>query len=232
MLLCGEPVDAMTDHFSAPGIELYCADCREMDVKADLLLTDPPYGIGAASKQFRGSVKNGWTDYGHGKWDDIPADSDFLMSLIKASPESVIWGGNYFALPPSMGFLIWDKGQRDFSLADCEYAWRSRQCAARIFQYSRAAALKDIKEHPTQKPVALMAWCMEMAKATTETTVYDPYMGSGTTGIACIRTGRKFIGCEIDPTHFRTAVERIKRELDSPTFNFQPEPVYATPSML
>ena len=107
-----------------------------------------------------------------------------------------MWGGNYFTdlLPPSMRWLVWDKGQRNFSLADCEFAWSSQQLAARVLTLPRGEALQDGKEHPTQKPVRLMAWCLDMhPKAKT---VCDPFMGTGTTGVACVQSGRRFIGIE------------------------------------
>ena len=115
---------------------------------------------------------------------------------------AVLWGGNYFAdvLPPTMGWLVWDKGQRDFSLADCELAWTSRQKAARVFDMSRASALQDGKVHPTQKPVKLMAWTIE--QVTDRALILDPYLGSGTTLIAAEQLGRKCYGMEISPAYY------------------------------
>ena len=110
-----------------------------------------------------------------------------------------------------MQWLVWDKGHRNFSLADCEFAWSSQYKAARIFDYARALAMQDGKEHPTQKPIALMAWCIELLPQ--PETILDPFMGSGTTGVAAVRLGRKFIGIEKEPKYFQIAKERIEREL-------------------
>lgn len=190
---------------------LYLADC--MDVlptlqAAECVLTDPPYGINAA--RTRNSQKDGWVDYGVDGWDMERPDPAIFPLLLQAGRVQIVWGGNYFTdlLPPTMQWLVWDKGQRDFSLADCEFAWSSQRRAARIFNYSRGAALQDGKEHPTQKPVALMAWCI--AQAGNPSTVLDPFMGSGTTGVACMNLGRKFIGIEREPKYFEIACRRIE----------------------
>jgi len=189
-------------------------------------LTDPPYGIGAdkaakaaaeqrkaAEAKPRGQrtkAGRGWADYGDTNWDDVrPAEE--IFDLIRAnSRHQIIWGGNYFTdlLPPTMQWLVWDKGQRDFSLADCEFAWSSQRKAARIFTYARALALQDGKVHPTQKPIALMKWCLSFLPETD--TILDPFMGSGTTGVAAVQMGRKFIGIEREPKYFDIACKRIE----------------------
>ena len=109
-----------------------------------------------------------------------------------------------------MGWLVWDKGQEICS-SDCELAFTSRDSALRRIVINRMELKKDVTEHPTQKPVKLMNWTL--SHFPDARVILDPYMGSGTTGIACIRTGRRFIGIEIDPKHFQTAKERIEREL-------------------
>ena len=121
-------------------------------------------------------------------------------------------GGNYFTdvLPPTMQWLVWDKGQRGFSLADCEFAWSSQNNAARVFDYARALAMQDGKQHPTQKPLALMRWCIEQCKNKPKI-ILDPFMGSGTTGVAAIQMGRKFIGIEREPKYFEIACKRIEQ---------------------
>ena len=190
---------------------LYLGDC--LDVlphlpKVDACITDPPYGIGADSHA--GPESSGWRQYGKGEWDSERPPADAFRMILDAGKVKIIWGGNYFTdyLPPTMQWLVWDKGQRDFSLADCEFAWSSQRRAARIFNYSRGAALQDGKEHPTQKPVALMAWCI--AQSGNPATVLDPFMGSGTTGVACMNLGRKFIGIEREPKYFDIACRRIE----------------------
>lgn len=191
---------------------LYLGDC--MDIlptlpKVDAVITDPPYGINAA--RTRKSQKDGWVDYGVDGWDkEKPADS-CIKALLDASNVQIVWGGNYFTnvLPPSMQWLVWDKGQRNFSLADCEFAWTNQNNAARVFDYSRGAALQDGKQHPTQKPIALMSWCIEQCKNNPQT-ILDPFMGSGTTGVAAVQIGRKFIGIEREPKYFDIACRRIE----------------------
>lgn len=106
-----------------------------------------------------------------------------------------------------MQWLVWDKGQRNFSLADCELAWSSQYKAARVFTYSRSKANQDGKEHPTQKPIALMKWCIDLLP--NPQTILDPFMGSGTTGVAAVQMGRKFIGIERDDKYFEIACRRI-----------------------
>ena len=120
-------------------------------------------------------------------------------------------GGNYFTdlLPPTMQWLIWDKGQEAFSLADFEMAWSSQQKAARRMIYPRARALQDGKEHPTQKPVLIMEWCIELLPKDV-TTILDPFMGSGTTGVAAINKSKTFIGIEREPKYFDICCRRIE----------------------
>ncbi len=211
---------------------LYLGDCREILPhlpKVDLVLTDPPYGInadrlaneagrGAAKQKERGSAGNksgrGWKDYGVEGWDAGRPSRECFDLIGGATGKGgvvIIWWGNYFTdyLPPTMQWLVWDKGQRDFSLADCEFAWSSQKRAARIFNYSRGAALQDGKEHPTQKPVSLMEWCIDLAPKNT-LTVADPFAGSGTTGVACVRMGKTFYGIEREPKYFDIMCERIE----------------------
>jgi DNA modification methylase len=117
-------------------------------------------------------------------------------------PEAIIWGGNYFRLPPSRGWIVWNKPERGFSLSEAELAWTNLDTVVRVCDAPRS----DLgREHPTQKPVSVMAFCVSKTRGT----VLDPFMGSGTTGVACARLGRRFIGCEIDPTYHAIAVRRI-----------------------
>ncbi len=203
----------MVPFYQDEAVCIYHGDCREVLPflpKSDLLLTDPPYGIDAASKSFRGSRENGWRDYGDASWDAQPIDAETLAACIAKCRTSIVWGGNYFALPPSMGWLVWDKGQRNFSLADGELAWTSEARALRIFEYARGRQLaKEARVHPTQKPVELMLWCIGLfpeAKA-----VLDPFMGSGTTLVAAKRLGRKAIGIERERAYCELAVERLRQ---------------------
>ena len=192
--------------------ELWHGDCREvlpLLPPCDLILTDPPYGIGA--DRARNTPKDGWVDYGHEGWDK-ERPSPWLFGLMREkAAECVVWGGNYFTdlLPPSMRWLVWDKGQTDFSLADCEFAWSSQQGAARRLMLPRSEALKDGKEHPTQKPVRLMVWCLE--KHPKAQTVCDPFMGTGTTGVAAMQRGLRFVGIERERAYFDIACRRIEQ---------------------
>ena len=204
--------------------ELWHGDCREvlpLLPECDLILTDPPYGIGADTHA--GKAENGWTQYGDSEWDkERPPLWLFGLFLEKAA-HCIVWGGNYFtdALPPTMQWLVWDKGQRNFSLADCEFAWSSKKAAARVLTLSRSEALQDGKEHPTQKPVRLMKWCLDMhPKAQT---VCDPFMGTGTTGVASTAMGKAFVGIERERKYFDIACERIARAQAQGTL-LPPEP--------
>jgi len=198
---------------------LYLGDCREILPtlgKVDAVVTDPPYGIDYGKRMkgkgdgAGGLDANRWKDYGEFTWDEQRPSREVFDAIRAAAPIQIIWGGNYFTdyLPPTMQWLIWDKCQRDFSLADFEVAWSSQQAASRIFDYSRPQALRDGREHPTQKPVALMVWCLERLPASAKV-ILDPFAGSGTTGVACAKLGREFIGIEREPTYFDIACKRI-----------------------
>jgi DNA modification methylase len=198
---------------------LYLGDCMAIIptlCKVGAVVTDPPYGINAARS--RNSQKHGWRDYGGGEWDKERPPPDVIKRIVLCSANVIIWGGNYFAdlLDPSQKWLVWDKGQTDFSLADCELAWCSFDGAVRRITVSRSRALQDGKQHPTQKPVDVMAWCLEQLPKHAKGPILDPFMGSGTTGIACVRAGRRFIGIEIDEGYFDIACDRIRRAYSQP----------------
>ena len=191
---------------------LYLGDCREILPtlsKVDAVVTDPPYGIGAGRMNF-GKWRT--SAMAKGDWDAVAGDLSALPDV-----PSIIWGGNYFELPPSRCFLVWNKGAgfkgRDF--AEAEIAWCSMDGNARTFDYDPLARgdYKD-KAHPTQKPVALLEWCLSFLPAAQ--TILDPFMGSGTTGVACAKLGRKFIGIEIEPKYFDIACKRIDEAYRQP----------------
>jgi DNA modification methylase len=191
---------------------LYHGDAREVLPTLpvhDLLCTDPPYGIGASAgtgKYGRLKIEAG-TDLG---WDNETPPQWLLLLLLEKAAHKVIFGGNYFALPPSRAYLVWDKGagfkNRDF--AECEFAWCSWDGNARVLTHDPLAR-GDYrqKEHPTQKPVAVMQWAIAAAPA--GATVLDPFMGSGSTGVACALMGRAFTGIERERKYFDVACERI-----------------------
>ena len=191
----------------AEGVTLYLGDCREILPtlgKVDAVVTDPPYGIGIAANPVRQM-------HAKSDWDNAPPDATTFDLIRACSDHQIIWGGNYFGMPASQGFLIWDKKQpENFSLAMCEMAWLSKQQPAKMW---RQSVLSYEKNHPTQKPVPLMEWCILLLEAET---ILDPFMGSGTTGVAAVKLGRKFVGIEIEPRYFDIACRRIQAALDAP----------------
>lgn len=201
----------------AEGVTCILGDCREVLPtlgRFDACVTDPPYGIGIAANPVRQKFERS-------NWDDAPPTADVFDLIRSVSEMQIIWGGNYFALPPSQGFLIWDKKQpHDFSLAMCEMAWWSKQQPAKMW---RQSVLSYDKEHPTQKPVPLMFWCLQQMPDAK--TILDPFCGSGTTGVAAVKLGRNFTGIEIDPHHFETSLRRISEALRQPDmFIEKPKP--------
>lgn len=214
---------------------LYQGDC--MDIMptlgpVDAVVTDPPYGIGYAKNVSR-EKKFGWKQWENSPDWDASRPSLSAFDLIReVSNEQIIWGGNYFAdmLPPTMRWLCWDKGQRDFSLADIELAWTSQNKAARAITYPRGAAAKDGKVHPTQKPIVVMQWCLGFVPDAK--TILDPYMGSGTTLVACAKMGRRGIGIELDPDYFDAACRRVEDAYRQPDLLVQPPAPEPTTSAL
>lgn len=204
---------------------LYLGDCREILPelgKVDAVVTDPPYGIGRSGKPRSTSSHGGHKGYQDFGWDVSRPDAETFNAILRAARQHVIWGGNYFAdlLPATAGWLVWDKGQR-ICQADCELAWTSIPQPVRAFEKNRAAIAQDGAEHPTQKPVALMQWAVEQTDAST---ILDPFMGSGTTGVAAIKLGRKFIGIEIEPKYFDIACKRISEAWKQPRLFEEPKP--------
>jgi len=191
----------MTERVEIGNAVLYHGDCLEILptlAKVDAVVTDPPYGLGIAANPVR--QKHEKLD-----WDNAPASEAQITALLKYGDHQCIWGGNYFDLPPSQGFLVWDKCQPDgLTLAQVEYAWISKKQPAKLFTRRVIGYAKD---HPTQKPVELMEWCIRQLG--NPAVVLDPFMGSGTTGVACANLGRKFIGIEIEERYFQIACERI-----------------------
>lgn len=196
---------------------LYNADCRDvlplLEERVDLLLTDPPYGIGADKKCAQSSIRDNpkWEDKG---WDSNRPSKDAFAALLHASKHQIIWGGNYFAdlLPRSLGWLSWRKPQAEtgFSLADIELAWTNLPIASR----QKTLPRRDGNSHPTQKPVSLMEWSIGFAPKSN--TVLDCYLGSGTTLVACAKLGRRGIGIELDPDYFEIACERVRKAYEQP----------------
>lgn len=196
-----------TDH---TGFDLRCCDCMDLmrefpDKHFDLAIVDPPYGIGMDGK-------NNWSGSKHEKknWDAAPPPMEYFTELRRVSGEQIIWGGNYFPLPPTSCWLIWDKINDGFSFADAELAWASFKTAVRTFRYARGSD-RDTRIHPTQKPVALYRWLLEKY-AEPGQRILDTHLGSGSHAIACHYFGAHLTACEIDPDYFKAAMERIARE--------------------
>lgn len=182
---------------------LYLGDCMEIMPaldKVDAVVTDPPYGIGI-TKSNRLAVSRGM---GGKEWDDKAADMGWLDT--KNTP-AIVWGGNYFDLPPTRAPLVWDKNNAGRDFADFEMAWTNLDMVARRFIY-RPMNMDGGKQHPTQKPIQVILWCLGFLAGAK--TILDPFMGSGTTGVACAKLGRSFIGIEIDEGYFDIAVKRIR----------------------
>jgi DNA modification methylase len=186
---------------------LYLGDCLEVMpalVGVDAVVTDPPYGIGI-TKSNRLAVSRGM---GGKFWDDVAPD----LSAIPDVP-SIIWGGNYFDLPPTRCVLVWDKNNAGRDFADFEMAWTNLDQVARRM-ILRPMNMDGGKVHPTQKPIAVMQWCLGFLP--NAETILDPFMGSGTTLVACAKLGRKGIGIELDPDYFEIACNRVQAAYDQP----------------
>lgn len=182
----------------------------------DLALTDPPYGLGIAANPIRQA-------HAKQQWDDS-TPSTVVFDLIRAvSVAQIIWGGNYFGLPASQGFFVWDKCQPEgLTLAMCEQAWSSIQRPAKLY---RMSVLAYRKEHPTQKPTELMEWCIKQAGE--PQTIIDPFAGSGTTLVAARRQGLHFLGMEREPEYCAISRRRLA-EIDAQPTLFEPQPEQLT----
>lgn len=207
---------------------LYNGDC--MDVMPFLgggfdLLTDPPYGIGADKDMHEkgelgkkyGKAQVAKRRYAKTDWDSAPPADNVFDYMRSISEHQIIFGGNYFHLPPSRCWLVWDK-QVNGAFADCELAWTNLDKPVRKIEWMWNGMLRKGQEtrntHPTQKPLGVMSWCITHLQS--NRTILDPFMGSGTTGVACVKAGRSFIGIEREPSYFDIACERIQKAYDQP----------------
>lgn len=211
---------------------LYHGDCRDVLPtlgKVDAVVTDPPYGINQ-DKGFGGFGGFGPAiarrEY-KGEWDSARPDADLILACATVAPLAIIWGGQYFAdlLPAQGKWLWWDKCQTMPTYGDGELAWTNLPGnAPKKFVYNNnglQAKEKD-REHPTQKPVQLMQWCLSFLPDAD--TILDPFMGSGATGVACVNMGRKFIGIELDQKYFDIACKRIEQAYKQPRLFDEPPP--------
>jgi len=210
----------ITPYYDKDGITIYHGDCREilpqLD-KVDLVLTDPPYGIGeAAGKNKSRGLLARPKDYGTWDWDNKPIHQDEIDYIINHARYSIIFGGNYYALPASSCWLVWDKDNAGTDFADCELAWTNLPKAVRKLRWrwngmlQEDMANKEVRFHPTQKPRAVMSWAISLTEAQT---ILDPFMGSGTTLVAAKMLNRKAIGIEIEEKYCKIAVERLRQQV-------------------
>lgn len=196
-------------------VRLLLGDCLEVlpgleDGIADCVVTDPPYGMNYDTNGTRFSLGGRTLEPVRG--DDKPFDPSPWVD----ARWCVLWGFNHFPRLPAGGCLVWVK-RTDAAfgqfLSDAEVAWNKFGQGVYVHRDTHHAIACD-RVHPTQKPVSLMQWCIEKSGCPDDVAVFDPYMGSGTTGVACIRTGRKFIGIEIEPKYFQIAIKRCRDELN------------------
>jgi DNA modification methylase len=211
----------VTPYYEQDGVTIYHGDCGELlpaMPDCDLLLTDPPYGLGegqrkAASRYRAHSHWNSARDtkrYDSTEWDASTVDF-YLVELATAlSKYQIVWGGNYYPLPPSRCWLVWDK-ETSGDFADCELAWTNLNKAVRRIRHLWSGyrqAVPEDRMHPTQKPEAVMRWAITQAPSNV-LTVLDPFMGSGTTLVAAKRLGRKAIGIELEEKYCEIAAKRL-----------------------
>jgi site-specific DNA-methyltransferase (adenine-specific)/modification methylase len=221
-----------TNRVTIGNATLYLADCRDIlgDLSFDAIVTDPPYGLSKVlnrrfedfgcilnKRQRHSNLHSGGTwaakeIYKDIDWDDETPDLTFLL---ERNVPTMIFGGNYFSLPPSRKWIVWDKGEPFYrrTFAEAELCYCSFDGNTRIIKClpESVGFGKPAKVHPTQKPVAVMQFCISELPKGHENMICDPYMGSGTTGVACVNMGRAFIGIERKKKYFETACKRIER---------------------
>lgn len=175
---------------------------RYPDKYFDLAIVDPPYGIGISGNPVRQKHKKK-------NWDNEMPNKEYFEELFRVSKNQIIWGGNYFDLPPTQGFFIWDKKQpHDFSLAMIEYAWSSIQKPAKM--WSLSVQKEQNKIHPTQKPIQLYEWLI-LNNAKQGDKILDTHLGSGSIAIACHNLGFDLTACELDTEYYNNALKRLQQ---------------------
>jgi len=231
----------MEPYFISQNGKLYHADCMEVmrgidGFRFDLVLTDPPYGIGEAAGKNRGrgtkagkkDAKNTRgtaipsSDFGSLHWDNVPPTPEYFDMMRAVSLNQIIFGGNYFPLPPTSCWIVWDKDNGGNDFADCELAWTSFDTAVRKIKYrwngflqgnlSATSPDKEKRVHPTQKPVAVMKWILERYSEPGDL-ILDPFLGSGPVAIACEQMGRKWVGVEREEQYCEVAAARLSQPM-------------------
>lgn len=212
-------------YYEEPGITLYCGDCREVlpllrcpnttycleecdgrcETESAAIVTDPPYGHG---EKWQGGTWGSAPMYKDAmRWDTHTFPASDLLSILAATKEAIVWGGNYYPLPPSRCWLAWRKSSPLPTLADFELAWTSLDRPSKLWDEDRNPDGK--REHPTQKPLSLMSWCLSFVKGD----IIDPFSGSGTTLRAAKNLGQRAIGIEIEPKYCEITVKRLRQEV-------------------
>lgn len=193
--------------------EVYNVDCLEYmkslpDKYFDLCIADPPYGLDKKSTHGRGKLKNRIINKGNiQKWDVRPTEEVFA-EMLRISKNQIVWGGNYFPLPPTRCFICWDKVQPFDNFSQCEMAWTSFNYPAKLFRFDNRTSGKI---HPTQKPVVLYSWLLNnFAKEGDK--IFDPFLGSGSSRIAAYKKGFDFYACELDKDYYEAQEERFRNE--------------------
>ncbi len=217
---------ALTPDYERGNVRLWNCDCIPWLATlasgcVDAVVTDPPYGIGEAAGKNQ-SRKNLTKpnifpkDYGVASWDNQPIDFALLTAYINKGKNAIVFGGNYYPMPPSSCWLVWNKDNTgDF--ADCELAWTNFRTAVRMFTWRWNGMLqepggpKEIRVHPTQKPLELMRWCVLKQKDCNS--CLDPFMGSGTALVACKELGIPCIGIEREERYCAAAADRLRQEV-------------------
>lgn len=218
--------------------ELYLGDAADILPilpQVDAVVTDPPYGIGEANdknaSRSKPTVRNPKRvsqarSYGIRQWDDKPILDQLIKAIRQAGKWCIIWGGNYYSLPPSPCWLVWDKDNGASDFADCELAWTNLPKAVRRIKWLWNGMMRAGKEsrgdHPTQKPIKVMEWSINHCPD--NRVVLDPLMGSGTTGVAAMHLGKRFIGIERETDYFEAACRRIEEAQRQPDMFWQDTP--------
>jgi site-specific DNA-methyltransferase (adenine-specific) len=202
---------------------IYNMDCIELLKQTpnkcyELCIVDPPYGLPTDSVNGRGKLKDRIMNTDGMEWDIAPS-AEYLSELFRVSKNQIIWGGNYFDLPPTRGIICWDKMQPWPNFSAWEMAWTSFDSVARIFKFDNRTGDKI---HPTQKPVALYEWLLSKY-AKTGDNILDTHLGSGSIAIACQTLGYELTACELNAGYFESTTKRIKAEFQQTTL-FDPVP--------
>lgn len=193
--------------------EIYNVDCLEYmrtlpDNAFDLAVVDPPYGINAGKMAMGIGTRR---TYSRGKdWDAGVPGPEYFEQLFRVAREQIIWGGNYFQLPLSEDWIVWDKMNYGRSFSEAEFAWCSIHRKSRVFRFRATTPVEGGKIHPTQKPVELYTWILSNY-ARGGARIFDSHLGSGASRIAAYQLGMDFVGCELDPEYFRASDEWFNR---------------------